>query len=140
MRNLVFISHANPEDNEFTRWLGLQLTKHGYAVWSDVTKLIGGESFWGDIEDAIRTRTTKFLFVLSRASNGKPGALDELHLAKTVAKTIGNSEGVKDFVVPLRHDCRDQAAVEPTRQIHTDRDITHQSFDDGFLQPMANRG
>ena len=28
--NLVFLSHANPEGNEFTRWLGIQLLQHVY--------------------------------------------------------------------------------------------------------------
>jgi len=100
MRNLVFISHANPEDNEFTRWLGLQLTREGYRIWSDVTKLIGGESFWADIEEAIRNHTIKFLFVLSRVSNTRQGVLDELHLAKTVSKVAS----IRDFIIPLRVD------------------------------------
>ncbi|MDZ4058210.1 MAG: toll/interleukin-1 receptor domain-containing protein, partial [Polynucleobacter sp.] len=51
-RNLIFISHANPENNEFSRWLGLQLANEGYEIWSDVTKLIGGEQFWDSIEQA----------------------------------------------------------------------------------------
>jgi hypothetical protein len=25
MRDTIFLSHASPEDNEFTRWLALQL-------------------------------------------------------------------------------------------------------------------
>jgi hypothetical protein len=36
---MVFISHANPEDNDFTRWLALQLAEDGYGVWSDLAKL-----------------------------------------------------------------------------------------------------
>ena len=44
MRQIIFISHAAPEDNEFTRWLSLQLIGLGYTVWSDVLKLnrVGG--------------------------------------------------------------------------------------------------
>jgi hypothetical protein len=100
MKTLLFISHANPEDNDFTLWLGLQLAREGYQSWSDITKLIGGESFWGDIEEAIRNYTIKFLYVLSRVSNTKQGALDELYLAKTVAKT----DKLRDFIIPLRVD------------------------------------
>ena len=59
----MFISHANPEDNLFARWFGLQLTREGYSVWSDITKLIGGETFWAAVEDAIRNHTAKFVFV-----------------------------------------------------------------------------
>ena len=35
-RDAIFISHANPEDNEFTVWLGARLTAAGYEVWADV--------------------------------------------------------------------------------------------------------
>src|SRR2546428_622005 len=82
MRDTVMISHANPEDNEFTRWLALQLTREGYKVWSDLTDLVGGESFWSDIERVIRTRAVKFIYVLSRVSNeANRGFRKELHLA-----------------------------------------------------------
>jgi hypothetical protein len=101
MRNLIFISHANPEDNEFTQWLGLQLTREGYKIWSDITKLIGGELFWANIEEAIREYTIKFLFVLSRTSNNtERGTLDELDLARDIAKT----ERIRDFIIPLKVD------------------------------------
>jgi len=99
-RNVIFLSHATPEDNEFTRWLGLQLAQEGYSIWSDVTHLLGGETFWDDIETAIRNHTSKFIFVLSRTSNIRQGALDELHLAKTVAKALS----LHDFIIPLRID------------------------------------
>jgi hypothetical protein len=97
MRDMIFVSHANPEDNEFALWISLQLAALGYPVWCDLTKLIGGEVFWLDIESAIRIRTSKFLYVLTRASNEKPGARDELALALAVEK----KEKLKDFVIPL---------------------------------------
>src|SRR5688572_13373431 len=59
VRRLVFISHANPEDNSFTRWLATQLSSNGYLVWSDITNLLGGEEFWDGIEDAIRIHARK---------------------------------------------------------------------------------
>ena len=57
VRDMLFISHANPEDNEFARWITLQLAREGYPVWCDLTKLLGGEAFWDDIQDAIKNRT-----------------------------------------------------------------------------------
>lgn len=96
-RHLVFISHANPEDNQFVRWLGMQLTRHGYQVWSDITKLIGGETWWNDIEEAIRNNTAKMLFVLSTAGNSKPGTRKELHLALNVER----QHQLRDFVIPI---------------------------------------
>lgn len=100
MRDMVFISHANPEDNELSRWLALRLAREGYPVWCDLTKLLGGETFWRDIEKAIRERAVKFLYVLSKHSNHKDGALNELDLALGVER----SQKLTDFVIPLRAD------------------------------------
>jgi hypothetical protein len=97
-QQMVFVSHANPEDNPFARWLALRLGRDGYPVWCDLTQLLGGEDFWRDIEAAIRERTVKFLFVLSKTSNQKQGALMELALARKVGRTS------TDFVIPLRID------------------------------------
>jgi hypothetical protein len=94
---MLFISHANPEDNEFSRWLALQLANEGYPVWCDLTKLLGGEDFWADIEQAIRNKTQKFIYILSRSSNHKPGPLQELQVALGVARQAG----LADFVIPL---------------------------------------
>jgi hypothetical protein len=100
MRDTIFISHANPEDNEFSRWLALRLAAEGYAVWCDLTKLLGGEAFWSDIEVALRERSAKVLYVLSNTSNHKPGPLTELQVAQNVARY----ERLNDFVIPLAID------------------------------------
>jgi hypothetical protein len=97
---MLFVSHATPEDNEFARWLALQLAKEGFPTWCDLTKLLGGEPFWKEIETAIRSRTRKFLFVLSRSSNGKDGPLAELSVASSVRKQLMDDR----FIIPLRID------------------------------------
>jgi hypothetical protein len=99
-RDMLFLSHANPEDNEFTLWLALQLAKEGYPVWCDLTKLLGGERFWTNIEKAIRQRTRKFLYVLSATSNEKDGPRRELQLAQSIERT----EKLPDFIIPLHVD------------------------------------
>lgn len=99
-RNLVFISHGNPEDNIFTLWLGSQLACAGYQVWSDVTRLFGGEEFWDTIEDAIRRHSAKVIVVLSRKAQLKKGVLDEINCAVAVER----SQGIDGFVVPIRVD------------------------------------
>jgi hypothetical protein len=112
-RDTLLLSHANPEDNEFTLWLALQLANEGFRVWSDLTKLLGGEVFWDNIEDAIRASAVKVLYVLSRSSNAKDGPLRELQLAQSVAK----KERLKDFVIPLHVDDLpyDDVTIEITR-------------------------
>jgi len=100
MPRLVFISHASPEDNDFVLWLAGRLAAAGYEVWSDLTKLIGGELFWDRIETAIRTETAVFLSVVSRRSVKKRNFLNEL----SVAISVEVARSVDDFVVPVRTD------------------------------------
>ncbi len=100
-RSVVFVSHANPEDNPFARWLSLKLAALGYNVWSDVTKLLGGEDFWQEIEVIIRNSAAKFLYVLSHTSNHREGVLRELRVANAVQKKTGD---LNDFIIPIRID------------------------------------
>src|SRR6266699_1327800 len=99
-RATLLLRHANPEDNELTLWLALQLANEGYRVWCDLTKLLGGEVFWDDIEEVTKSRAVKVLYVLSRTSNAKDGSLKELYFAQGVTK----KEKLKDFVIPLHID------------------------------------
>ncbi len=97
---MIFISHANPEDNDFTMWLALQLAKEGYPVWCDLTKLLGGEDFWKEAEAAIRERTCKFIYVLSRSSNQKAGPRRELQIAENIRKKFD----LQRFIIPVTVD------------------------------------
>lgn len=99
-RTLVFLSHANPEDNLFTTWLGARLASAGYFVWSDVTKLIGGEYFWKDIEEAIRAHSAKVISLVSCAAVRKDGFLNEL----SVALSVEAGQRLDEFVIPVRLD------------------------------------
>lgn len=94
---MVFISHANPEDNRFAVWLALQLVREGYKVWCDETKLLCGDDMWSEIETIIRREAAKFIFVGSRSSNQKPGVLKELHLATVVER----ANKLDDFILPV---------------------------------------
>ncbi len=99
-RRLVFISHATPEDNVFTIWLGAHLASAGYEVWSDVTKLIGGETHWDNIEMAVRDNAAKMVSVLSKVAITKKGFKDELSLGVAVER----KNNFTDFLIPLRLD------------------------------------
>ena len=99
-RNLIFVSHANPEDNQVSLWLSLQLAREGYRVWCDLTRLLGGEDFWSNIEDALRHEAVKLVYVLSSVSNQKPGPLQELQVGIATAR----ANGLEDFVIPVRVD------------------------------------
>jgi hypothetical protein len=98
MKESIFISHATPEDNAFTRWLGAKLELAGYSVWYDLDRLKGGDLFWDKIEGAIRKESFRFLAVVSTVSVTKSGVKDELAVAATVEKSLPG------FVIPLRID------------------------------------
>jgi hypothetical protein len=113
-RDVIFISHATPNDNEFVRWLGTRLTGFGYKVWADIFDLAGGTPFWNSIEDALRKRTLKVVFVVSKAScdPNRSGVQNEISVADAVKKSLKDS----DFIIPVRID--DIAFSDLPIQIH----------------------
>ena len=100
-RDTIVLSHAY-DDNQFTRWLALQLARNGYHVWCDLTHLLGGEIFWNNIETLIRHGCIKFLYVLSRNSNHGEGRgfWKELDLADAQSKV----NKIPDFIIPVSID------------------------------------
>ncbi len=99
-RGVIFISHANPEDNACSDWLAHQLLLAGYEIWCDIRTLRGGEDFWKDIEASITTRVVKLVYVLTRRSNEKDGPRRELKLSQDVGRALGLS----DMVIPAIFD------------------------------------
>lgn len=97
-RSAIFISHANPEDNEFTLWLGAHLSAAGYEVWADVLKLRGGEDWARKLEKALRERASKVLLVGTPWGVEKQGVRNEIQIATEAAKRLGDHA----FIIPLR--------------------------------------
>lgn len=96
-RDLIFISHATPEDNTFTLWLTTRLKLMGYQVWSDVTQLFGGEKWWDDIEQAVDQYTCKFILVITKTSLSKPGVQREVELALAAEE----KHQLLNFIIPI---------------------------------------
>ena len=97
-RDVIFISHANPEDNESTVWLGARLTAAGYEVWADMLRLRGGQDWQRRLEDALRNKACKVLLVGTEHGAQKQGVRNEIQIAHNVGKNIGDT----DFIIPLR--------------------------------------
>jgi hypothetical protein len=97
-RHLLFISHANPQDNAAAAWFATQLTLMGYEVWCDVKNVHAGESsFWLKIQKKIENETAKFIFILSNTSRDfekKPGVYKEVQTADNLRRN--------NFIMPLR--------------------------------------
>ena len=99
-RRLIFISHANPDDNEFAVWLGTRLTAAGYDVWADVLNLLGGATTWRNIGDTIKEETAAVVVALSHSSYKKNGVLDEIALSVSTGLKLRKNS----FVIPIRLD------------------------------------
>ncbi|OJY71247.1 MAG: hypothetical protein BGP16_11735 [Sphingobium sp. 66-54] len=98
-RDVIFLSHAMPEDTEFAVWLGVQLANAGYRVWSEATQLIGGERFWSGIEQAFDTVIGKTVAIVSKVTRSKNGVLDEIERAAATAEGLGIEHD--KFIVPI---------------------------------------
>lgn len=127
IRDMLFISHAS-EDNDFTSWLALQLAKEGYGVWCDLTKLLGGENWPKEINQALQIRTQKFLFALSKYSNQKHDPQGEL----TTAFNIMKKEGIENFIVPLKVD-----DLEHTKTDYRLQNIQSISFKESWSEGLG---
>lgn len=99
-RRTIFISHAKPDDDDLTRWLCGRLSARGYQVWADLEQLHGGDSFWTDIENAIRFDSIRFLSIITRTSVTRKGVKDELAEACDVSRKLADPH----FIIPVRAD------------------------------------
>ncbi len=96
-RDLLFINYG-VENYGLAQWLTFKLLTAGYYVWWDQLRLLGGESYPVEIDQAIKKRTFRMLSVLSRATMNKEHPLKERTSAAAVAKVLE----VTDFIIPLR--------------------------------------
>lgn len=97
-RRLLFISHANPEDNAAASWFATQLTLMGYEVWCDLKNTHGGESdFWLKVQEKIENEAAKFIFILSNASR-------DFRTKKGIYKEVQAADNTRrdNFIIPLR--------------------------------------
>lgn len=97
-REALFISHANPEGNAFSLWLGAKLTAMGYEVWADVMRLHGGADWQRELEQALRTRAIKVLVVCTPQSVEKQGVRNEIEIASKLSNELKDHE----FIIPLK--------------------------------------
>src|SRR5262249_13034307 len=96
-RSSLFISHA-VEDNDFAMWLGARLSAAGHDVWADVLRLKGGDDWQRVLEDALRNRAMKMLWVASPYGSTKQGVRNEIQIATDIARKIEDEA----FTIPLK--------------------------------------
>lgn len=107
VRDVLFISHATPEDNNFAIWLASRLQLLGYKVWIDKNRLLGGEKTWQEIDRVIRNDATKFLLVYSNniCLSNIPGQLkDGIDKELSLAESVSTEQGLTDHIILLNLD------------------------------------
>lgn len=102
-KKLIFISHAQPEDDYLAIWLASKLRLLGYNVWVDKDNLSKGDAFWHEIELKMKNESLRFIPLVSQAyidksQNKNTGVFLEVSLSKVISKKIQN------YVIPLKVD------------------------------------
>ena len=98
-RNVIFITHAAPQDNEFALWLASKLAIAGYQVWIDRRRLRGGDDFWDEIDRILRQEAIKQIVVFSKHV-GKPGVKKELAIGDIMKTKLADPR----FMIGIRND------------------------------------
>lgn len=122
-RDLVFISYAY-EDELFAKWLSRKLASFGYGVWFDQMKLLGGESWVEEVEEAITEKSIRVLAILSKSSISKPNPRKE----RTKALDVGKTLGISDFLLTLN--------LDGTKPDWTISDISYISFQESWADGL----
>lgn|SRR5574341_1409921 len=122
----LFISYAS-EDSVFADWLARKLACEGYLVWFDRLKLLGGESYPKDIDNAIKTLTFRLIAILSRNSILKSKPIKE----RTLALNIGQERDF-DFLIPVNLD-----GLEATELDWMSSDLTFIPFQNNWQSGLS---
>lgn len=125
-RDYLFISYAF-EDADFAEWLELKLVAAGFRVWRDGSKLLGGEPYPREIDEAIKQRTFRVLAVLSPYSISKPNPTKE----RTLALNLARARKEPDFLIPLN-----LTGLNPTELDWMTSDLSFISFSPSWAEGL----
>ncbi len=97
-RDVVFISKATPEDDEFVLWLAPKLEAAGYKVFADILSLMGGDRWRKEVTTALQDKSIKMLLCCNDIALAKDGVQEEIGIALDLSKELDD----KRFIIPLR--------------------------------------
>jgi hypothetical protein len=69
-RDVLFISKATPDDDEFVLWLAPRLEAAGYEVFADILTLEPGDRWRRQVTNTLQNRAVKMLL---RCREGRSG-------------------------------------------------------------------
>lgn len=97
-RDVIFISKATPEDDEFVLWIAPRLEAAGYKVFADILSLEPGERWRQTLTATLQDRAVKMLLCCRDVTLAKEGVQEEIGIGKDVVKATGDDK----FIIPLR--------------------------------------
>lgn len=97
-RDIVFISKATPEDDEFVMWLAPKLEAAGYRVFADILNLEAGERWRKTLTKTLQTRAIKMILLCTDIGLDKDGVQEEIGIATDVSREIDDPK----FILPIR--------------------------------------
>ena len=125
-RNVVFISKATPEDDEFVLWLAPKLEAAGYKVFADIRVLEGGDRWRKIITATLQDRAVKMLLCCRDTTLAKDGVQEEIGIAGDLVKSLKD----KRFIIPLR--------LEPYRKLFGIGELQYIDFVRGWAEGLDN--
>ena len=97
-RNLLFISKATPEDDEFVLWFAPKLEAAGYKVFADILTLTPGDRWRKEITGKLQNNAIKMLLCCNDTTLAKNGVQEEIAIAEDLSKELNDPR----FIIPLR--------------------------------------
>lgn len=97
-REILFISKATPEDDEFVLWLAPRLEAAGYAVFADILSLEPGDRWRKQVTGTLQNKAVKMLLCCRDATLDKNGVQEEIGIAEDLVKELKDPR----FIIPLR--------------------------------------
>src|SRR5437899_1046902 len=97
-RNVVFLSKATPDDDEFALWLAPRLEAEGYSVFADILTLEPGDRWRKEVTNTLQDRAIRMLLCCRDNTLVKDGVQEEIGIAIDLAKELKDPR----FIIPLR--------------------------------------
>lgn len=97
-RDIIFISKATPDDDEFVLWLAPRLEAAGYTVFADILSLEPGDRWRKQVTGTLQNKAVKMLLCCRDSSLNKDGVQEEIGIASDLVKELGDAS----FIIPLR--------------------------------------
>jgi hypothetical protein len=98
VRDIIFISKATPDDDEFVLWLAPRLEAAGYKVFADILTLEPGDRWRKELTKTLQDCSAKMLLCCRDTTLAKEGVQEEIGIGLDLVKTLGDPK----FIIPLR--------------------------------------